>query len=116
MVTTRRTEYRQTGRPETAEVWIEIGGHVFSLEGDGVLVRVPVTGAWHTLEQLKDGLLTPVQEPTTTDAEGRFKFARLHEGIYTLRVRAQGFEEGLREDIAVPSPDGNYDVSLNVLA
>ena len=28
MVTTRITEYRQTGRPETAEVWIQIGGHV----------------------------------------------------------------------------------------
>src|SRR5262249_26905028 len=28
MVTTRITEYRQLGRPETAEVWIQIGGHV----------------------------------------------------------------------------------------
>jgi hypothetical protein len=28
MVTTRITEYRQTGKTETAEVWIQIGGHV----------------------------------------------------------------------------------------
>ena len=28
MVTTRITEYRMTDRPETAEVWIQIGGHV----------------------------------------------------------------------------------------
>jgi hypothetical protein len=30
MVTTRITDYRMTGHPETAEVWIQIGGHVFS--------------------------------------------------------------------------------------
>jgi hypothetical protein len=30
MVTTRITEYRISGRPETAEVWIHIGGHVLS--------------------------------------------------------------------------------------
>jgi len=30
MVTTRITEYRITGRPETAEVWVQIGGHVLS--------------------------------------------------------------------------------------
>lgn len=30
MVTTRITEYRITGRPESAEVWIQIGGHAFA--------------------------------------------------------------------------------------
>lgn len=30
MVTTRITEYRISGRPETAEVWIQIGGHALS--------------------------------------------------------------------------------------
>jgi hypothetical protein len=30
LVTTRITEYRISGRPETAEVWIHIGGHVLS--------------------------------------------------------------------------------------
>jgi hypothetical protein len=30
MVTTRITDYRISGRPETAEVWIQLGGHVFS--------------------------------------------------------------------------------------
>lgn len=30
MVTTRITEYRITGRPETAEVWIQIGGHTLA--------------------------------------------------------------------------------------
>ena len=48
---------------------------------------------------------------TTTDIEGRFKFAGLNAGNYTLWVRALGFGETTL-DITVPSMTGNYDVQL----
>jgi hypothetical protein len=64
-------------------------------------------GAWVALE---DATGTPLQE-TTTDIVGRFQFAGLREGAYTLRVRAQGFAEATRI-VEVPSATGNYDVPL----
>lgn len=64
-------------------------------------------GAWVRLE---DGAGTAL-DTTTTDADGRFKFAGLDAGNYTLRVRALGFAETTL-NITVPSLTGNYDVQL----
>jgi hypothetical protein len=102
MVTTRITEYRQTGQPETAEVWLQIGGTVTAPGGEAV------PEAWIALE-------TPAGEQlqtTETNELGRFTFGDLQMGHYTLRVRVPGFAEALRP-IDVPSPDGSYDVQLS---
>jgi Pvc16 N-terminal domain/Carboxypeptidase regulatory-like domain len=97
LVTTRITEYRQSGRPQTSEVWIQIAGTVTNLAGD------PVSGAWVRLD--------PVAQKVTTQSDGRFTFLRLRSGDYTLRVRATGFNE-VNQPIQVPSPGGGYDVQL----
>ncbi len=102
LVTTRITEYRQSSSPGTAEVSIEIGGHVLT----GASPQ-PVTGAWVRLE---DAVGISLQI-ATTDANGRFKFTGLQQGNYNLRVRAQGFAETTRV-IEVPSLTGDYDVQL----
>ena len=102
VVTTRITEYRQSGRPETAEVWIQIGGHLRT----GTPAQ-PVAGAWVRLET--PGSL-PLQT-TETDADGRFTFAGLAAGPYVLRIRAQGFAEATR-NIQVPSAAGGYDQEI----
>jgi hypothetical protein len=102
MVTTRITEYRQAGRPESARVWIQIGGHVRT-----GTPAVAVPGAWIRLE-------TPANAPlqtTETDEAGRFTFADLTEGPYVLRIRARGFAEVTR-NIQVPSAGGGYDQDI----
>lgn len=64
-------------------------------------------GAWVRLEDTTGTAL----ETTTTDADGRFKFAGLAAGNYILRVRALGLAETTL-NITVPSATGNYDVQL----
>jgi hypothetical protein len=64
--------------------------------------------AWVRLEDTSTG--APVQT-TATNANGRFTFASLHAGDYTLRARVQGFAE-TTQHIEVPSTSGNYDVIL----
>lgn len=103
LVTTRITEYRQAGAPETAEVWIQIGGHVRT-----GAPPAPVAGAWVRLETSPGGL--PLQT-TETDADGRFTFNQLAAGPYLLRIRARGFAEATR-NVQVPSAAGGYDVEI----
>jgi hypothetical protein len=100
MVTTRITEYRQTGKPETAEVWIQIGGTVYDSAGNAV------AKAWVRLETLAEDPL----QTTETDEKGRFTFLNLSAGKYQLHVRALG--KKITPTIDVPSPTGNYDVTL----
>jgi hypothetical protein len=100
MVTTRITEYRQCGKPETAEVWIQIGGTITDSAGN------PVPHAWVRLETTKN---EPLQT-TETDKQGHFTFSNLHLGKYQLHVRAIGKDKTL--PINVPSPSGKYDVNL----
>jgi hypothetical protein len=109
MVTTRITEYRHTGKPETAEVWIQIGGHVLDAtnplkDGSPALV----TGAWVRLE---DPAGTSLQTTETNDM-GRFTFGRLRPGAYQLRWRATGHPEPAPCLIEVPSPSGEYDLTF----
>lgn len=100
MVTTRITEYRQAGKPETAEVWIQIGGTVFDN------TNVPVANAWVQLE-------TTANEPlqtTETNTKGRFTFSDLRSGQYKLHARAAGKDRV--KPVEVPSPTGEYDVKF----
>jgi hypothetical protein len=103
LVTTRITEYRMTGLPETAEVWIQIGGRVL----DGTTSpEAPLAGAWVRLETETGGPL----KTTTTDSLGQFTFAGLHAGAYRLSWRASGFPEPAPRPIEVPSQSGEYDL------
>lgn len=99
MVTTRVTEYRQSGHAETAEVWIQIGGRVLTAAG------VPVQGAWVQLETLAG---VPVRT-ANTDEVGQFTFGDLRAGRYRLRARVVGLGERSRE-LDVPSNSGEYDL------
>jgi hypothetical protein len=103
IVTTRITEYRVTGVPETAEAWIQIGGTVIDATGS---VENPVQGAWVGLDDLTGTLL----QSTQTDDMGRFTFAGLHAGSYRLRWQAAGFSVPTPRLIEVPSPTGEYDL------
>ena len=104
MVTTRITEYRRTGHPETSEVLFQIGGHV--LHDDQ-----PVAYAWVQLEDTGVDPLHDPQQTTETNELGRFTFGDLHGGSYRIRVRARGFGEIIRE-VYVPSPTGEYDLTF----
>jgi hypothetical protein len=109
MVTTRITEYRQTGRRETAEVWVQIGGHVLdatNLLEDGL--PAPVTGAQVRLEDSEGKSL----QTTVTNEKGRFTFGQLRPGAYQLRWRATGHPEPAPRLIEVPSPSGEYDLTF----
>ena len=106
MVTTRITEYRQSGRSETAEVWIQVSGTVLTPSGSPPR-PTPVARAWVRLE-------TPAGEAlqtAETNDLGRFTFGGLHMGSYQLQVQAQG-HHGTLQPISVPSPTGSYDVIL----
>jgi hypothetical protein len=103
MVTTRIIEYRITGKPETAEVYIGIGGTVL----DATLVPpAPVPGAWVQIEDSGGVTLST----TVSDDLGRFIFDKLHQGNYFLRYRAGARPEPPPRAIAVPSPTGEYDL------
>jgi len=101
MVTTRITEYRQTERPESAEIYIQIAGAVTTVTGQ------PLGEVWLGLESNAGELL----QKTSTNDQGRFTFGGLVIGSYTLRARAPGFKEKIAP-IGVPSPGGSYDLQL----
>lgn len=105
MVTTRITEYRQTDKPETAETWIQIGGHVMDAT---VAPPVSTKGAW---VQLETTMGEPIQN-TTTDDQGRFTFINLKAGTYQLRWRAVGKADPPPRTIQIPSPTGEYDLKF----
>jgi hypothetical protein len=106
MVTTRITEYRRTGHPETAETWIQIGGHVLDATEDP---PVPVPDAWVRLETTGGEVL----QTTGTNELGRFTFERLQAGQYQLRWRATGYPvPAAPRMISVPSPSGEYDLKF----
>ncbi|MEO8338182.1 MAG: Pvc16 family protein [Nitrospirota bacterium] len=100
MVTTRITEYRQTNKPDTAEVWIQIGGHVRQQ-------TTPLADAWVGLETLAGQIV----HSTNTNELGRYTFENLQPGQYKLKSRAVGFPEKERSPIDVPSTTGEYDLT-----
>lgn len=102
MVTTRITEYRQTGQPGIADVWVQISGHVLDATVDP---PVPVADAWVQLETTDGQRL----QTTRTNELRRFTFGELQQGQYQLRFSATGLGEATR-DIDVPSLTGEYDL------
>ncbi len=106
MVTTRVTSYPISNKPETVEVEIQIGGRVFNA---GAVPPAPLAGAW---VQIQSAAGDPLQE-TISNGLGQFTFLGLRPGNYRLAWRAPGFAlpAGPRS-IQVPSPTGEYDLSL----
>ncbi len=106
MVTTRITEYRSTDHPESAEIWIQIGGHALNTAAplpDGS--PAPVEGAWVQLETPGGEVLQRMQ----TGPLGRFTFERLSPAQYRLRAVAVGLGERTRL-VTVPTETGEYDL------
>lgn len=101
MVTTRITEYRQSGSAAPGEVFVQIGGTVTA-------AGQPVAGVWVRIE---DTLGATLGIANTTE-DGRFTLGGLRPGTFVLRVRAIGFTEVTRT-VQVPSASGNYDFQLS---
>jgi hypothetical protein len=101
-VTTLISDYRQADQPETAEVWLSIGGHVRA--GTGA-----VRGAWVQLLGLAPPEVQVVNRRLVTPADGRFLFSRLRPGRYRLRAVAATLGE-LPRDVDLPSESGEYDL------
>ena len=99
MVTTKMTTYEPEPQTKRTDEWIQIGGYVL----DNATSPNPIANAWV--------LLIETGRTEITDKAGRFTFSRLRRGIYTLSVRAIGFQEGSRP-IQVPAPSGEYNVQL----
>jgi hypothetical protein len=102
-VLTRAARTALLGGAAPAAELVQIGGQV--LAG---APPAPVGGAWVRLESPAGAAL----RTASTDDQGRFTFAGLAAGPYTLRVRAAGFAEAARA-IAIPSAPGGYDVQLS---
>ena len=106
MVLTRITEYRRADHPESAEIWVQIGGTVLDATGSA---PVPVPGAWVQIQDPSGKALSTV----TTDELGRFTFVRLRPGNYQLAWLAAGFPTPpAQRQIEVPSPSGEYDLQF----
>lgn len=86
-----------------------IAGRADSLYAVGGTVRsgapgaAPVPAAWVRIDE--------TGELAVTDEGGRFVVQRVQPGVYTLRVRAGGFQEA-SQPLAVPLAAGSYDVNL----
>lgn len=98
MVLTRFADYRITGRPDSAEVLVQIGGHVLR-QG------TPVSDARVNLETSGGAVLATLR----TGTDGRFTFEGLAPDSYVLRTRAVGLPVVTRA-INVPSATGEYDL------
>jgi hypothetical protein len=103
MVTTRITEYRVSGLPDTAEIHIQIGGRVLDTRAG---TEVPLAGAWVRLETSSGEAL----KTTFTNELGQFTFLHLSAGDYQLNWRAAGYPELAPRLVTVPSPEGEYDL------
>jgi hypothetical protein len=103
IVTTVSSRYYQAGIAAASEELITIGGTVRDSRGN------PVRDAWVRLE-------SPIPAQTQTqvaDANGRFIFERVLQGAsYTLRARANGYNEATPRSVEVPSMTGEYDLQL----
>lgn len=105
MVTTRLTEYRISGVPESGETWIQIGGTVLDAS---VAPPQAVAGASVQIEAAAGGEV----QSTRTNSLGRYTFGWLHRGTYLLRYQAEGFAVPASRQVDVPSPTGEYDLEF----
>jgi hypothetical protein len=107
MVTTRITDYRIAGLRETAEVWMQIGGHVLTRNPQPGEPPLAVAGAWVEIEPAAGG----VTRRTRTNALGRFTFGRLRADRYRLHTVAAGLG-ALDREVDVPTETGEYNLLL----
>lgn len=108
MVSSRATEYRHLGRPETVEARIQIGGQVLDTTSplpDGS--PSPVADAWVRLEDANGTTINT----TETGNDGRFTFDKLLQGDYILRVRVRG-RPPVIQPIQVTLISGDYNILL----
>lgn len=104
IVLTRFADYRQWDAPDSAEVLIQIGGHVVNDGAPGG--ASPLPGVFVNLEDPVSNDILAIQR---TDSEGRFTFERLRSNTYRLRTRGIGLPV-LTRDIQVPANTGEYDL------
>jgi hypothetical protein len=90
------------------ESTIEIAGRVLAPAVAVGTGPVTVPGAWVGLETSVGTLL----QATRSDNDGRYTFEGLSPARYRLRWRAMGRADPPAQDIDVPSPTGNYDLSF----
>lgn len=105
MVTTRVTEFRHIDEPIAVETRYQIGGRLLDVTG---ATPQPVADGWVQLRTLGGESLQSVR----TDGLGRFAFSNVVGGSYQLDYRAQGFAVPVPRDVDVPSPSGEYDLTL----
>ena len=89
-----------------SDIWIQIGGHVFKRTGND---KIEVPDAWVGLETVAG----VVVESTKTNELGRFTFVKLKPGQYRLNARAVGMSLPQPRSVMVPSPTGEYDLTLS---
>lgn len=79
-----------------------VGGTVWNGNPDAS----PVPGAWVRVDE--------TGELSVADAAGRFVFERVATGIYTVTVRATGFQQA-SQSLVVPLVAGSHDINLTPL-
>ncbi|XHS77616.1 Pvc16 family protein [Burkholderiaceae bacterium UC74_6] len=88
---------------QPADPQYQVGGTVWSGSSP---TATPVAGAWVRVDE--------TGELAVADDAGQFRVQRVEPGLYTLRVRATGFQEGTRP-LPVPLNAGSYDIHLDPL-
>ena len=106
MVTTASADYRQQGEPESAEVWLSIGGHILAPKS-----ALPVLGAYVEIQGLNPPVVQKIKHHLTTASDGRFLFSFLRAGDYRLQAVASGLGPVTR-NLTLPSPTGEYDLQF----
>jgi len=105
VVTSSITNYQQTGKLDSAETCVQLGGHVFKQAGN---TSVESPDAWVGLETV-GGLLL---QSTKTNELGRYIFEMVRPGQYKLKARVIGLPEKETPPINVPGATSDYDVTL----
>jgi hypothetical protein len=105
VVTTTIADYRQQGKPESAEVLLTIGGQVLAPTAQ------PVAGAWVQLQGVNPPALQSLSRRATTGADGRFVFSFLPAGDYQLQAVASGLGP-ITRNVTFPSPTGEYNLQF----
>src|SRR5260370_487819 len=104
--TTASADYRQQGEPESAEVWLSIGGHILAPKS-----ALPVLGAYVEIQGLNPPMVQKIKHHVTTASDGRFLFSFLRAGDYQLQAMASGLGPVTR-NVTLPSPTGEYDLQF----
>jgi hypothetical protein len=104
-VTSSITNYQQTGKSDSVETWVQVGGHVFKQSGN---TNIESPDAWVGLETVGGQLV----QSTKTNELGRYIFTMVRPGQYKLKARVVGLPEKETTPIDIPGAAGDYDVTL----